>query len=278
MKRLTTALLCSALTASVMLPAAPATAALPATSVVAVGSSNSKALFSNAGGYVASYKRFSQQYVLRNIKTNRSGVLQESRNGKWITLQRLTWKKQAGKATSTAVTVRTTHTAATVKKKYRLVVNASSKEARWESKHVTLRHENPRSYKGYKKTVYNQVKKYCPNVIILEEDRLRSYTYSTSLRMNVARRPAGNLLKYAALHECAHIREFSLYPPSQQGTLRSKLNKIYKTTGTGGIEQAADCMAFRMGVNSKLIFGTYTKNCAGARGTAAATLLAGKKL
>ncbi|EMY33685.1 hypothetical protein D477_013506 [Arthrobacter crystallopoietes BAB-32] len=276
MGKIPAALITCALACGTLLPAAQPAAAATATTVVAVGSTNSKALFNNAGGYVASNKRFAQHYYLKNIKTNRTGALQESRGGKWVTVQRLTWRKQAGFTNSTAVTVRTTSTAATVTKKYRLVVNATKQEKQWISATATLRHQNPRHYTGYKRTVYNTIKKYCPDVIILEENRTRSYTYSTSLRMNVARRPAGQLLKYAALHECAHIRQFSLYLPSQQPTLHKKLNAIYKTTR--GVEMAADCMAFRMGVNSKLIFGTYTKNCSGARGTAAAKLLAGRKL
>ncbi|MGF9662190.1 hypothetical protein AAIH25_10005 [Arthrobacter crystallopoietes] len=276
MRKIPAALLTCALALGTLLPAAQPATAATTTTVVAAGSTNAKALFNNAGGYVASNKSFGQSYYLKNIKSNRTGVLQESRGGKWVTLRKLSWRKQAGLVNSTAVTVRTTKTTASVVKKYRLVVSATKLEKQWVSATATLRHQNPRHYTGYKRTVYNTVKKYCPNVIILTESRTRSYTYSTSLRMNVARRPAGQLLKYAALHECAHVRQFSLYSPSQQPTLHKKLNSIYKTTR--GVEMAADCMAFRMGVNSKLIFGTYTKNCSGARGTAAAKLLAGRKL
>jgi hypothetical protein len=270
---------CAVMTGAVLaaVPAVAAPAAAAPTTVVVPGKADPTALFADAGGYVASNRSAGQTVLLKNIKTDRTGTLQEYSNGRWVDRQKLVWKKRTGRADSTTAAVATPRTTSTVTRTYRLVINATAGEQVWRSATAVLRHENPRSYTGYRKAVYDLMKGYCPDVVIVQEHNTRSYVYAHSLKVNVGVRPAGPLRRYAALHECAHVLQFSLYRQDQE-VLAAKLNAVYRTNGSQGIEQAADCMAFRMGIAPRDISGTYTKDCSGARGAAAARLLNGQRL
>ena len=236
-----------------------------------------KALLKHLGGVHSSWLTMPESYRLKNMKSDRTGHLQVKRaDGTWANTNTIYWKRDANN-NATAV-FRTPSTGPHMETRtYRLYINRTTWEYAWASNEVKITHHNPRYYTDQRKNEYAEMKQYCPNIVLVEEDNLRSYAYTNSLKVNVATRPAGNLLKYAALHECAHLIQFRNYY-FDNATLQSKLNAIYGTTGSQGLEQAADCMAFKMGVNPDLIFGTYTKNCSGARGTAADTLLAKKKL
>lgn len=50
-------------------------------------------MFKKADGKVAAGNQLSEKTVLAGIRTNRTGAVQELRRGKWVTLQRLSWKK-----------------------------------------------------------------------------------------------------------------------------------------------------------------------------------------
>ena len=129
----------------------------------------------------------------------------------------------------------------------------------WVSKIGTVRHENPRSYTGYRKLSYDYMKKYCPNqVITVKKGGSASTAHSGSLRIEMA--PGqGSQHKAIALHECAHIITFRLYGSGLEAMDR-RLNKIFKSSN--GVEMVADCMAYRMGADRSAV-NWYTQDCKG---------------
>lgn len=60
---------------------------------------------------------------------------------------------------------------------------------------------------------------------------------------------SGNFRKLAALHECAHRRQYAV--ATKRGAsweqLKARLNKIYGTSGNLGMEMNATCTAKAMG-------------------------------
>lgn len=81
----------------------------------------------------------------------------------------------------------------------------------------------------------------------------------------------GESLRYVVAHECAHLRQYRAYD-GDVGSLEVEMNQIYGGSDFGGLEQNADCIVQRMGVRASYI---YTRDCSGARGSAAAAVLAG---
>lgn len=227
--------------------------------------------FAAKEGRIASSEVATQVWKVNTRLSNRYGSLQELRNGKWVTVQNLTWKKSSSWSGQRA-TIKSTKTTATVKKTYRLVVNATAYEKGWVSMSSTISHENPRHYTGYKKTAYDYMKKYCPNQVITLKAPGYSLAHDPSYRIEIAKSmPRGKSMQFVSLHECAHIISFKLY--QQPGALDKRMNQIYKARN--GSEQLADCMAKAMGGDIR--YGGYTKNCSGYRGTAAKMVLQGKK-
>lgn len=159
---------------------------------------------------------------------------------------------------------------------YRMHIPKNSYYAADTSKSFTVRYEDPRTYTGFRKSVYTHVKKYCPNVLIdpaKANSQWQGLAYFQQKRFLVVTSGmnAGRFKK-VSLHECAHIIQGTVY--SDYNQLAKAADKVY---GKGkGIEHMADCMAYRMGANPT--YWSYTKNCSGARGTAAAKVLSGKKL
>ncbi|TJY69022.1 hypothetical protein E4J89_12550 [Arthrobacter sp. CAU 1506] len=230
--------------------------------------------FAEADGKVAAGDQARHGLYVWTGRSARTGALQMRKNGQWVTVQKLAWKKKSS-GIPPLVIAKTPKTKSNVSRKYRIVVNASAYEKGWTSKTGTVRHENPRSYTGYRKLSYDYMKKYCPNQIItVKKGGSESTAHSGSLRIEMAPGYQGSQHKAIALHECAHIITFRLYGNDLEAMDR-RLNKIFKTNN--GVEMVADCMAYRMGADRNAAVNWYTQDCKGARGTAARDILAGRK-
>ncbi|MCG2622005.1 hypothetical protein LVY72_08750 [Arthrobacter sp. I2-34] len=237
-----------------------------------VQSAQGSTLFEQNRGRVAAGEKASHTLQLYYTDVARKGRFQEYRGGKWVTLKNLNWKPQPGSWYSTAQTVTTPATTKTASKKYRLVVDSTANDAGL-SQTVTIRHENPEDYTGYAQQAHEFIQDYCPSTMITvrpgsyaesmwPENRIELYPGLTELG-----------LKYVALHECAHVVQRVTFN-NDHARMSETFNAIYKTTGSTGYEQAADCMAFAMGAPDNWAY--YTSNCKGERGAAAAAVLAGK--
>lgn len=160
--------------------------------------------------------------------------------------------------------------------KYRVNVPKSSIASADSSKTFTIKYIDPRKYTGHRKLVYNDIKKYCPNIIIESAKPNKSWAglaYLDEKRIKVVSTYTGSIRKYISLHECAHIIQGTVYGQDYNG-LTKATDKVY---GKGkGIEHSADCMAYKMGAKST--WAGYTKSCSGKRGTAASKMLSGKRL
>ncbi len=230
-------------------------------------------LFTRIGGRIAAGERTSDTVVVFGQFSRRTISLQVLRGTKWTTIARRTTDGPGyGLAKFT-----TPSTTATVTRKYRYQVSGTTAERGVTSRVTTVRHMNPRDYRGAVRTAYTYMKSYCPRqVITLSSNPRQNTSFSTypNMQIELARTlTPGKIMQYIALHECAHIRTFKVYGDSIDAG-EKKLDKIY---GKGnGVEMLADCMAYRMGAD-KRYGGSYTTRCTGARGTAAAKVLAGKK-
>lgn len=251
-------------------PANAATANLPVTNIYQPW--NGK-LFADTGAKVAAGNQLVQPIILTGLWSSRTGSFQENQNGKWVTLQKLAWTQPRGASISNTQTVKTPKHTDTTTRQYRYVVDASRYQRAFTSAVTTVSFQNPAQYSGYKLQSYNFMKAFCPRQIIELKSPGFSYAWSPSHKIQMATGMKGASLKYVSLHECAHIRQFVLYKDDTTA-LANRMNQIYG--GQNGLEQAADCMALRMGADPAYS-GYYTKDCKGARGTAAAALLAGKK-
>jgi hypothetical protein len=271
------------LAAGLGVPAVPATAATGTAAVPATLSRkpteawapDGSSLFGVAEGRIPSYTQRSYTIRVYNSLSSRTGRFQVWRGGKWETLQQLRWTLQPGHTVTGPQTVTSPKTSATVKRKYRLVIDGTKYEKAWTDT-ATVSHENPRDYTGQRKRAYGYMRAYCPNQIITVVPGWTSYAWTGSRRIEIGGSyPAGAGFRYVALHECAHIRQYALYKDNY-GALAKRMNAIYGGKGGTGLERAADCMAYTMGAD-KAAGGTYTTKCSGSRGKAARLLLAGRK-
>ena len=251
----------------------PNTVVSYARDVTTVFTPSAKTLFGESEGKVAAGAQLSAAITLVGIQSTRTGAWQELRGNTWTTLQKLSWTPKPATGISTPQTVKTVSTTADTVKKYRFIVDATTREKAYVSATTAITHVNPARYTGYKLQAYNYMKKYCPAQIINVISPGASYAYYPSYKINMASQyKAGKSFQYVALHECAHIRTFKLYASNING-MYQRLDAIY---GGNGVEQVADCMAYQMGADVRY-GGTYTKNCTGYRGTAAKLILQGKK-
>lgn len=230
-------------------------------------------LFTRIGGRIAAGNHTTDTVVVFGKFSRRTVSLQVLRGKKWTTIARRT-TSAPGYGTARFSTPSTT---ATVTRKYRYVVSGTAAERGVVSKTTTVHHMNPRDYTGAVRTAYTYMKGYCPRqVITLSSNPRQDTSYSTypTMQIELARTlTPGRTMQYIALHECAHIRTFTVYGDSIDAG-EKRLDKIY---GKGnGVEMLADCMAYRMGAD-KRYGGAYTTRCTGARGTAAKRVLAGQK-
>lgn len=230
-------------------------------------------LFTRIGGRIAAGERTADTVVVFGQFGRRTVSLQVLRGKKWTTIAR---RATAGPGYVTA-RFSTPSTSATVTRKYRYQVAGTTAERGVTSRVTTVRHMNPKDYRGAVRTAYTYMKRYCPRqVITLSSNPRQDTSYSTypTMQIELARTlTPGKTMQYIALHECAHIRTFKVYGDSIDAG-EKRLDRIY---GKGnGVEMLADCMAYRMGAD-KRYGGSYTTRCTGARGTAAQKVLAGKK-
>lgn len=164
------------------------------------------------------------------------------------------------------------------KAKYRIYAPKTNSYSAVSSKSKTVTFHNPRAYKGYKKKAYNYMKKWCPNVII-EIKKHSGNTLGTAyfnkelIKINPGIR--NDVLKYIAVHECAHLIQIKPYK-GDYGKLMKESNKLFKEHGSMGLEKLADCMTHYMGAKKK--HGYYTQKCSAKQLKGAKRVLSGKKI
>lgn len=212
------------------------------------------------------------------------GVINVSRAGgaRPIKVQQLKGKKWTTVKTAKTdragnYTYRTAATSATTTRTYRMIVPATSTHLGFTSKAEKIRTENPRHYTGYRKSIYNHIKKWCPNVTIATAAPNRSYAGLANMatrKITLVTGMSGARLKHVAYHECAHILEHEAFVKAgKHQQMYTRLPQIYGGGWAKALEHGADCMARAMG--SKGPF-SYTNNCKGYRITAAKKMIAGK--
>lgn len=241
----------------------------------ALRSGTAGSLFYDAEDGVAAKNSVIQTYFLDYSLTDRTGYLQELRAGKWVNIKTLVFPKSSGRASAKPVSFGTPVTAATTSATYRVSVPETDIQKGWTSESVTVRHINPLHYTGYKQAAYNYMKGYCPNQVVSVIDGWVSYTnYRTHHIEMAAKLGTGKMMQYIALHECAHVREFTLY--KGDGSMQQRLNVLFAGTDRLGIERAADCMAYAMGADP-MYGGSYLRNCSASQMAAARKLVSGVK-
>jgi hypothetical protein len=200
-------------------------------------------------------------------------TLQEMRNGHWVNLKtvttqgRISWPLPKGTTSSPHQT-----------RSYRYVINASKFSNQGISKTFKVNWENPRKYTGVRLTAYNYASRYCPNMMVDIKKLPKGIAGQAYMGRDVtALSPDIKSwdLKTVSLHECAHHRQWSLYPggPAWDG-FTSKMNALYKSSGSMGFEYNADCIADVWGKNS---YWGYGRICTGQQVMAAKALASGKR-
>lgn len=199
----------------------------------------------------------------------RQAELQRWNGKKWVA------STKASTLSDGQYTLKTPKGTSQTKISYRVHIPATSSYKAVTGPSFQVSFENPNKYTGYKKTIYNHIKKYCPNITInvvkpnKNYDGLAHMSYDS---ITVVSGKSGNRLKHIALHECGHMLQdwASNYDYKK---ISDRLNKIYKTKGSRGIENNADCIARQIGSPGPY---SYNSNCSGARGTAAKNIVKGK--
>lgn len=223
--------------------------------------------------------------IVSAVKTNRVSASFNNAEGRTAALQRKingTWRTVASaKVRGAIATVKMPVPAsARAVSSYRWAVSATSAASAANSGAAKIVTENPRKYTGYKGVLHRQIKAYCPNTVIQIHSRAGGYAglaYIGTDQIAIVSGLSGNFRKLAALHECAHLRQYAV--ATKRGAsweqLKVRLNAIYGTSGNLGMEMHATCTAKAMGAS--LIKGAgYTTNCSGARGRAGAAIKAGR--
>lgn len=148
----------------------------------------------------------------------------------------------------------------------------------------------PKSYSDatWASMVRKNIAKYCPSVDVrVSKKRGEYYAESIPRRITLSRignnDPNAGNIKAVALHECAHMQQFKVYP-SGFAKLTKYAEKINPRLDGRGIEHLADCMSERMGAkrtgtlaNGSTYIAGYQGKCTSAQNQAAASLLAGKR-
>jgi len=110
-------------------PAAAATgAAVPAAltrKATEAWAADGSSLFGVAEGRIPSHTQRSYTIRVYNARSSRTGRFQVRRGGKWVTLQQLRWTLRPGSTVTAPQTVSSPRTSATVKRKYRLVIDGT---------------------------------------------------------------------------------------------------------------------------------------------------------
>lgn len=136
--------------------------------------------------------------------------------------------------------------------------------------------------------VGKNIAKYCPSVPVrVSKKRGEYYAESIPRRITLSRvgnnDPNAGNIKAVALHECAHMQQFKVYP-SGFAKLTTYAEKINPRRDGRGIEHLADCMSDKMGArrtgtlaNGSTYIAGYQGKCTSAQNKAADSLLAGKR-
>lgn len=138
------------------------------------------------------------------------------------------------------------------------------------------------------KMVKKNISKYCPSTPVrVSKKKGEYYAESAPRRITLSRignpDPDAANIKAVALHECAHIKQFSVYPTGF-AKLKSYAEKINPRRDGRGIEYLADCMSDKMGArrSGKLADGStyyagYQGKCSSTQKQAVTKLLANKR-
>ncbi len=204
----------------------------------------------------------------------RTAALQRKVGSQWRTVATATVRR------ATATVRMPLPTSARATSNYRWVVSATASAHSASSSAAKIVTENPRKYTGYKGTLRQHIRSYCPTTLIQIHSRAGGYAglaYIGTDQIAIVSGLTGAFRKLAALHECAHLRQYAV--AMKHGVsweaLKVRMNKIYGTSGNLGMEMNATCTAKAMGAS--LIKGAgYTTNCSGARGRAGVAIKAGR--
>lgn len=165
---------------------------------------------------------------------------------------------------------------------YRIYLPKTSAATSYKSKTFKINYVNPRFYKGYKKTIYNDIKKsdMCPNVVIdtgyIGKNTAGRAWFGT-YKMKVANGFKGKYRQRVSVHECAHLKSGVSYK-NNISNLRKESNKLFKLSknSSKGVEYLADCMSFaKMG---KAYIPGYKKSCSSYQIKKAKRVWAGKEI
>lgn len=165
---------------------------------------------------------------------------------------------------------------------YRIYFPKTKSYTSYKSKTMKLNYVNPRFYKGYKKTIYNDIKKsdMCPNVIIdtgYIGKNVAGRAWFGTYKMKVANGFKGKYRQRVSVHECAHLKSGVSYKENISN-LKKESNKLFKLNknSSKGIEYLADCMSFaKMG---KTYIPGYKKSCSSYQIKKAKRVWAGKEI
>lgn len=148
----------------------------------------------------------------------------------------------------------------------------------------------------YRQAVGEHINRWCPGVVIVVGDHDRFYATNDPLMIHFGRQwendPTTASVRAIALHECAHIIQFStyrldesLYSALYSPVFREATEKLNPRADGQGIEYLADCMSELMGAtrhgtdhNGRNYEVGYGLACTKDLYDAARTILGGRKL
>ncbi|MFJ6418307.1 hypothetical protein [Paeniglutamicibacter sp. NPDC091659] len=141
---------------------------------------------------------------------------------------------------------------------------------------------------AWSQKVQSNIGKYCPSIPV-RVSKVKGEYYAESIPRRITLSRVGNNdpdaanIKAVALHECAHILQFTVYP-SGFAKLTAYADRINPRRDGRGIEHLADCMSDKMGAkrtgtlsNGNSYIAGYQGKCTSAQNQAASALLAGKR-
>ena len=141
---------------------------------------------------------------------------------------------------------------------------------------------------AWSKKVQKNIAKHCPSIPV-RVSKVKGEYYAESIPRRITLSRIGNNdpdaanIKAVALHECAHILQFKVYP-SGFAKLTRYADRINPRRDGRGIEHLADCMSDKMGAkrtgtlsNGNRYIAGYQGKCTAAQKKAASALLAGKR-
>lgn len=218
--------------------------------------------------------------IVFNVNRSRTATqFQVLQGSSWKTIGKATTAASAKKFTVTFSVPKGSTSSADSVEKYRLFVpKPDSYFKDGASSTVIITKENPNNYTGLRKSVYNYVKGYCPAVFIgvdhsLAAQGMWGVSYLGEQRFNVYDQIPAKYLQTVSLHECGHQKQWALYS-KDWNNFKNAMNPIYASSGNGGMERNADCIANYWHTNS---YYAYGGNCYGNRQTVASKIANGQR-